>query len=180
MFRRSLLGVLLAAPLARPAFCETAYAPLFDGRSLDGWDVLGGADWRVRDGVISADAGGFSFLVSKRSYRDFDLLAELWVSDDANSGIFIRCSDRRQITVATAYEVNVYDTRPDPSYGTGAIVNVAKVFPMPKAGGRWNTLEISARGDRFSVCSMAGRPWLPRRTRPTPRGPSPSNTEPAS
>jgi hypothetical protein len=25
------------------------------------------------------------------------------------------------------------------SYGTGAIVNVAKVDPMPKAAGKWNT-----------------------------------------
>jgi hypothetical protein len=28
--------------------------------------------------------------------------------------------------------VNIWDTRPDPSYGTGAIVDVAKVDPMPK------------------------------------------------
>jgi hypothetical protein len=63
MFRRSLIGALVAAPLARPAFSETAYTPLFDGRSLDGWDVLGDANWGVRDGAISADAGGFSYLV---------------------------------------------------------------------------------------------------------------------
>jgi hypothetical protein len=151
MLRRSLIGALAAAPLARPAFSGTAYTKLFDGRSLDGWDVLGDANWTVRDGVIAADKGGFSFLISKQSYRDFDLLSELWVSDDANSGIFIRCSDRRQVTATTAYEVNVYDTRPDPTYGTGAIVNVGKVSPMPRAGGKWNTLEISARGDRFSV-----------------------------
>jgi hypothetical protein len=42
--------------------------------------------------------------------------------------------------------VNIYDQRPDPSYGTGAIVNFAKVEPMPKAGGKWNTYEITAKG----------------------------------
>lgn len=151
MLRRRLLGALAATPIAEPAFPATAYKALFDGRSLDGWDVLGDANWSVRDGVISADAGGFSFLVSDRSYRDFTLLVELWVSNDANSGIFIRCSDRRQITADNAYEVNVYDMRPDPTYGTGAIVNVAKVSAMPKAGGKWNTLKTSARGDRLSV-----------------------------
>ncbi len=37
--------------------------------------------------------------------------------------------------------MNVYDQRPDPSYGTGAIVNIAKVSPMPKAGEALAVLE---------------------------------------
>jgi hypothetical protein len=43
------------------------------------------------------------------------------------------------------------NTRPDPSYGTGAIVNVAKVSPMPKAGNQWNVYEITAKGPQFTV-----------------------------
>jgi len=100
---------------------------------------------------LSADRGAMSFLVSRDSFRDFDLRAELWVSADANSGVFIRCSDRAVITPATAYEVNVFDARPDPTYGTGAIVDVAPVSPMQKAGGRWNLMEVRARGDRLWV-----------------------------
>ncbi|HUA56736.1 MAG TPA: family 16 glycoside hydrolase [Candidatus Sulfotelmatobacter sp.] len=38
-----------------------------------------------------------------------------------------------------------------PTYGTGAIVNVAKVVPMPKAAGKWNFYDITARGPRFTV-----------------------------
>ena len=41
--------------------------------------------------------------------------------------------------------------RSGPEYGTGAIVNVAKVNPIHKAGGRWNTLEVTARGPEMSV-----------------------------
>lgn len=33
----------------------------------------------------------------------------------------------------------------------GAIVHLAHVHPMPKAGGKWNTYEITARGSRISV-----------------------------
>ena len=55
-------------------------------------------------------------------------------------------TDPDKITATNAYEVNIYDQRPDPTYGTGAIVNVAKVSPMPKAGGPWNAYEITARG----------------------------------
>ena len=32
-------------------------------------------------------------LVSKNSYTDFQIRAEFWVDSDANSGIFIRCTD---------------------------------------------------------------------------------------
>ena len=81
-----------------------------------------------------------------------EIRAEFWADDDANSGIFLRCQDRNKVGAANAYEVNIFDKRPDPSYGTGAIVNVAKVArPMPKAGNRWNTYEITARGDRMVV-----------------------------
>ncbi|WP_309644196.1 DUF1080 domain-containing protein [Phenylobacterium sp.] len=149
--RRGLVAGLTTAALAPPAFARPRAKSLFDGRTLDGWTPVGDANWGVRDRVISADAGGMSFLVSRESYRDFELHAEIWVSPDANSGIFIRCSDPVGVTADNAYEVNVFDTRPDPTYGTGAIVNLAKVSPMPKAGGRWNTMDVTARGDSLTV-----------------------------
>ena len=89
---------------------------------------------------------GSGFLVSKDSYRDFVLRVEFWVNDAANSGVFIRAEDPQKVGGKTAYEVNIFDRRPDPTYGTGAIVNVAKVDPMPKAAGKWNTYEITAKG----------------------------------
>jgi hypothetical protein len=49
--------------------------------------------------------------------------------------------------------VNIWDIRPDPTYGTGGIVNFASVpVPLPyKAGGRWNTYEIYAHGTQLTV-----------------------------
>ena len=149
--RRTVILGLAAAGLATPALAGTPSTVLLDGTSLDGWSPVGDANWTLADGAVSADRGGMSFLVSRDSFRDFELRAEIWVSPDANSGIFIRCSDRTRFTPANAYEVNVFDQRPDPTYGTGAIVDIAPVSPMPKAGGRWNLLEISARGPVLSV-----------------------------
>ena len=40
--------------------------------------------------------------------------------------------------------------RPDPTLGTGAIVRFAKVDPI-KAGGKWNTYEITAKGPKFTL-----------------------------
>jgi hypothetical protein len=104
----------------------------------------------LEGGVVQADVGS-GFLVTKQEYGDFQLRAEFWVDPTANSGIFIRATDPKRVTGQNAYEVNIFDTRPDPSYGTGAIVNVAKVSPMPKAANRWNTYDITAKGGEFTV-----------------------------
>jgi hypothetical protein len=127
------------------------WTSLFDGKSLDThWNKIGDADWKVTDGAAVATKGSV-YLVSKQPNGDFQLNAEFWADDDANSGIFIRCSDPAKIGGDTCYEVNIFDKRPDPSYGTGAIVNVAKVEPMPKAAGKWNTYEITAQGPHLVV-----------------------------
>src|SRR6202023_3444104 len=129
---------------------EAGWITLFDGKNLDSWNKIGDANWRLEDGAVVADKGD-GFLVSKNAYADFQLRAEFWVDADANSGIFIRCTDPDKVTGATSYEVNIWDTRPEPSYGTGAIVNVAKVDPMPRAGGKWNVYEITAKGPALTV-----------------------------
>lgn len=126
---------------------------LENGSGIENFVRLGEANWRKDGDALVADKGGKtpSYLVSRESFTDFVIYAEFWASNDANSGIFMRLSDRRTITATNSYEVNIFDTRKDPSFGTGAIVNFAKVSPMPKAGGRWNTFEITARGSRLTV-----------------------------
>jgi hypothetical protein len=123
---------------------------MFNGRDLAGWDQVGDANWRIEEGMIVADRGN-GFLVSKEAHRDFHLVTEFWVDTSTNSGIFIRATDPATITSANAYEVNIWDERPEPRYGTGAIVDLAAVNPMPHAGGRWNVMEITARQDAFTV-----------------------------
>jgi len=131
---------------------DVAWVTLLDGPTgLDNWNRVGDANWRAEDGAIVADKGKGGFLVSKNSYKDFQIRAEFWADHTTNSGIFIRLSDPNRINAKNAYEVNIYDQRPDPSYGTGAIVNFAKVSPMPKAGGKWNTYEITAKGSQLTV-----------------------------
>ena len=129
------------------------WTTLVDGtKGLDNFNRVGEANWSASDGAIQASQGGkdAAYLVTKNSYKDFMLRVEFWASDDANSGVFLRCQDPGTITDENCYEANIFDQRPDPTYGTGAIVKVAKVAaPMPKAGGKWNTYEITARGPRL-------------------------------
>lgn len=155
--RRRFAGVLSCAIFGSQVYTATGasaqgadWTALFDGKSLSGFDQIGDANWRVEDGALVADKGD-GFLVTKSTYGDFQIRAEFWVEDDSNSGIFIRCSDPAKVTATNAYEVNIWDKRPEPAFGTGAIVNIAKVDPMPRAGGKWNVYEITAKGDTFSV-----------------------------
>jgi hypothetical protein len=97
-----------------------------------------------------ADRGN-GFLVTQRDYADFELRAEFFADAHTNSGIYIRCTNPANVSTASAYEVNIWDERPEPRYGTGAIVDIAAVDPMPRAGGRWNVFEITAKGDALSV-----------------------------
>src|SRR5438093_1464844 len=128
------------------------WTTLVDGsKGLENFNPVGEANWRAEGGAIVADKGKGGYLVSKSSYKDFQIKAEFWADTTTNSGIFIRCTDPAKIGAATCYEVNIYDQRPEPEYGTGAIVNVAKVNPMPKAGGKWNTYEITAKGAQLTV-----------------------------
>jgi hypothetical protein len=100
---------------------------------------------------VQGKNGKAGYIVSKDSYTDFEIRAEFWVDEDANSGIFLRCEDRNKVGADNCYEVNIFDKRPDPIYGTGAIVDVAKVVPMPRAANRWNIYEITAQGDHLVV-----------------------------
>src|SRR5271154_6635859 len=147
-----LLVGFAAVPYARQASGQTegGWVTLFDGKNLDNFNKVGDANWRIEDGAVVADKGN-GFLVTKNTYTDYQIRAEFWVDSDANSGIFIRCTDPEKIGSVNAYEVNIWDTRPDPIYGTGAIVDVGKVNPMPKAGGKWNVYEITAKGSTFTV-----------------------------
>ena len=132
----------------------SAWVTLIDGdKGLENWNTVGDANWRAEGGAIVADKGKAGFLVSKESYKDFVIQAEFWAETDTNSGIFLRLSDTAKITADNAYEANIWDIRPDPIYATGAIVNHAPV-PVPvihKAGGKWNTFEITAKGPSLTV-----------------------------
>jgi 3-keto-disaccharide hydrolase len=147
------LGIIAfaAVQVAPQAFGQTGpgWITLLDSKTMGDWDRVGETNWRLEDGAVVADkktSKGAAFLVSKKSYKDFMLHVEFWASDNANSGIFLRCSDPKKISDRSCYEANIFDQRKDPSYGTGAVTRYVEVSPMPKAGGKWNTYEITIKG----------------------------------
>jgi hypothetical protein len=157
MNRRTFAALAVALPVALgTAGCAgtpggSGWTTLFDGtQSLDNWNRTGDANWRIEDRQIVADKGS-GYLVTKKSYTNFEIHAEFWASPDCNSGIFMRAQDPQKIGAASSYEVNIFDTRKDQTYATGSIVDIAPVTVPMKAGGKWNTFRIVADGARLEV-----------------------------
>ena len=147
----SLVVVALAGcATSGPGPYEAGWTTLIDGATMSGLHPIQAANWHPPDGAIVADHG-IGFLMTDQVYGDFQVRAEFYAEADTNSGVFLRCSDPLKPDSKVCYEVNIWDKRPAPEYGTGAIVDVARVSPMPKAGGKWNTYEITAKGDHITV-----------------------------
>ena len=130
---------------------------LLNGSDLSGWTVVGDANWRVEERAARADRStAISYLVSDKRFADFDLELEFWVNPEANSGVFLRCQDPKAISETSCYEVNIFDTRPDQTYRTGGIVNVAEPAEIIYTGDQWNRFAISADGSRLQI-TLNGR-----------------------
>jgi len=132
-----------------------SWTTLVDGtRGLDNFVRVGEANWTATDGAIQATQGGKdpAYLVTKIPYKDFSMRVEFSASDDANSGVFFRCQDPAKITDETCYEANIFDQRPDPTYGTGAIVRTAPAPSDAKGGRQVGTLTRSRLGVPISSC----------------------------
>jgi hypothetical protein len=145
-------GVALVSGVAYAQ--DPKWTTLVDGKTMGDFTRVASANWRIEGGALVADkldGKDPAYLVTKNKYKDFQIYAEFWADEEVNSGIFIRCKDPAKIDAALCYEVNIFDKRPEPKYGTGAIVDVAAVDPMPKAAGKWNTYEITAQGNHFVV-----------------------------
>jgi hypothetical protein len=157
--KRLTLALTAAGPVllvgcggSTPPVSEDGWQTLLDGSSLRFWDVVGDANWRLEDNSAVADSSSAnSYLVSTEAYADFELELEFWVDSDANSGVFLRCQDPEAIADTSCYEANIFDTRPDQTYRTGSIVNVAEPTQFIYTGGQWNRYRIRLEGDHIDV-----------------------------
>ena len=148
-----LIGLMSAQPLTEGSGQSSSdgWMTLLDGSTLDGWNVLGNGSWKLVDGAVEGD-GDAGFLVTKDSYGDFQLTMEFWIeAADSNSGVFIRCSDPNDVGAANSYEVNIADMHENPDNRSGSIVRVAGPSETVSTGGKWNTFDITARGDQLTV-----------------------------
>ncbi len=148
-------------------FPETAWRPLVDGDSMEGWKQLGGeARYEIRDGVVTGSAvrnTPNSFLATERDYGDFLLAYEFKVAENLNSGVQIRSQSLAELQGG---RVHGYQVEIDPSdrAWTGGIYDESRRGWLNDLSGNeaareafrqgdWNAVLVLAEGDRI-------RTWL--------------------
>jgi hypothetical protein len=147
-----------APPESQPSH---AWRPLFDGKSLDGWEHVGPGKMVLEAGVIRTD-GGMGLLWYTREQLGNCVIRVVYKTSnkEANSGVFVRIADRPKdewYAVHHGYEIQICDTA-DELHGTGAVYSLAKATGRPvKPQGEWNTMDITLRGPRI-VVSINGEP----------------------
>ena len=155
-----LLASLLAltSPLAMagtpnsltPQEVSEGWILLFDGETTFGWAPRGEVNWNIQDGaLVSRPGSGAGHLSTTTEFADYQLRAEFWIDNQANSGVFLRCPLTGEITALNAYEVNIFD--PHEKWPTGSINEIAKASDTPKTAGQWNTYDLTAEGDHLVV-----------------------------
>jgi len=150
---------MLVFPQLTPEEKKEGFKPLFDGKTLDGWD----GDprlWKVRDGMIIGNTDGVqlernTFLITKRTFRDFILRTEVKLRNH-NSGIQFRSEAFPGWVVrglqADMAENNWWGGIYDEGGKRGVLVNgwkgKAETVVKPKD---WNTYEVSCIGDLIQL-----------------------------
>lgn len=119
---------------------------LFDGKSMDAWDVQNKtrpSNWTVVDGVMT-NTPPANNLVSKEKFQDFKIQAEYKLDTNSNSGIYLR--GRYELQVLDDFGKEPFDRSHMSVYGWHApTVNASK--PV----GEWQTVEATVVGNRVTV-----------------------------
>jgi Domain of Unknown Function (DUF1080) len=149
---------LLAAPLFA---AEDGFTSLFDGKSLDGWTLVGktNAGYIIEDGNLVCPEKGGGNLMSNKEYANFVLRFEFKMRADTNNGVGIR-SPLNGHVATLGMEIQIIDIsgplyrnaklRPEQLHGAVYDVIPARTgFFKPL--GEWNVEEITANGRRIKV-----------------------------
>jgi hypothetical protein len=142
---KRLLSLLAVIAVTSPVLADEAWTPLFDGKTLTGWEQHSGtAEYRVRDGTVigkTVPNTGNSFLCTAKKYSNFILEVEFKVDPSMNSGIQFRSNYYTQET-----EVEIAGKK--------------KKFPADRVHGYQFEIDPSARAYTGGVYDEGRRGWL--------------------
>ncbi len=139
---------------------EAGFAPLFDGRTLNGWKLIGGRGpgYVVENGSIVCPPNGGGNLFTERQYADFMLRLQWRFWEGGNNGIGIRAPLGGHVATL-GMEIQILDDeapryrdRLKPEQFTGSVYGVVPARRgFVKRDGVWNDFQITAYGPRVHV-----------------------------
>ena len=155
MIRLFLVGAFAALAI----HAEPGFTPLFNGKDLSGWKLMGGRGpgYVVENGTIVCPADGGGNLFTEAEYDNFVLRFEFKLEPASNNGIGIRAPfegdaayQGMEIQVLDDTAAVYKDIQPAQHHGSIYMVFAAKQGHQ-KPVGEWNQEEITARGKHVTV-----------------------------
>lgn len=140
------------------AAVEKGFRPIFDGRSLEGWE--GNADlWQVEDGMIVGKSPGIKrneFLATRQRFQDFELRLQFRLHDGkGNSGIQFRSRRAEEGSGVIGYQADIGERYWGCLYDEERRRKVLQQAPAELEQrlqkGDWNDYVIRAQGDQITL-----------------------------
>jgi hypothetical protein len=143
------LGVLALGPIAAAAEPEA----IFDGKTLDGWKVVG-CEAEVQDGAILIKAGN-GIVYPDRRFGDFGLDVE-WKAlskDNWDSGIYFRCElPEKGKPWPSRWQANLFKGQEGNVGGLKGATSTGLV-----KDGEWNRFKLTVVGSKAAL-EINGKP----------------------
>lgn len=168
---KTLAALALLSVLSQPAFA--ADNQLTAQEQADGWQLLfNGKDmsqwrsfkqptvdekWQIEDGAITLTAGGGGDLISKESYKNFELTLDWKIAEVGNSGILILADEKGKYIYSHAPEIQILDNERHPdnkldTHLSGSLYDmIASPVASHKKAGEWNSTKIRLENSALTI-----------------------------
>lgn len=156
---KSLFTLLAAIVLSSPLMTHAAdWRGLWDGKSMQGWHVIGKGQWKIEDNALHAtnvkSEKDFGHLVTDRDYTNFTVRLK-YKAVKGNSGLYFRVAEKG-FSGVTGFQAEI-----DPDKDAGGLyeTNGRSWVSQPKPEdvkkwykpGVWNEMSVTARGGDIVV-----------------------------
>lgn len=152
----SLALCLLATSRADDADSLKGFVPLFNGRNLTGWKLIGRKlNWGLDEGALYTTGDRPNYLMSEQEYGDCEIRLDYLMPEKGISGLALRAPVGGNPAYA-GLEIQIQDDAGipglKPTQYSGALYDVvAPSARMAKETGLWNHLRIIAKGRSLRV-----------------------------
>ncbi len=150
------------------AWAAPKWVSLFNGKNLEGWEVVGDGYWNVlSDGTLVGQrhlnkADLQSWLYTKQEFKNFEFEMDFWTRLGGNSGVSLLDTSRgryshgaehdgSKLPSAVGYEIQILFSSTEGRFPTGSIYHYVEAKRGVRKNNDWNHMKIEHRNGVIRV-----------------------------